>query len=74
MKAYSVHAAGTAYCPCGAGETWDIVLHQGMADELALSTSYDSREHAEDLADELNDAYERGAALAREQIKKGATP
>jgi hypothetical protein len=60
VKAYTVHAAGTANCPCGAGETWDIVLHQGTPDELALSTSYDSREHAEDLAEELNYAYDRG--------------
>lgn len=68
--AYTVHAAGTANCACGAGETWDIVLHQGTPEELAMSSSYDEREHAEDLASELNDAYTRGKATAESLVRE----
>lgn len=45
---------------CGAGKSWQVVDGEGVGG----GTSYHKREDAEEIADLLNDAYERGKAAS----------
>lgn len=44
---------------CGNGGTWTVVCGHGD-DEQQISRSFDDRECAEDLCEDMNDAFERG--------------
>lgn len=47
-------------CPsCGHDATWQVVHREGT-EEVAESTSWEDKEFAEDLAEMLNIAFERG--------------
>jgi hypothetical protein len=45
---------------CGAGKTWTVVF-----DDVAIGESFSIEEHAQDLADYMNQALERGRAEAQ---------
>ncbi|HMJ13782.1 MAG TPA: hypothetical protein VK524_20335 [Polyangiaceae bacterium] len=47
---------------CDAGGTWTVVCGRGE-DEEQISTSFEAREHAEDLCLQMNRAFKRGQQL-----------
>lgn len=59
---YRLEPCGRGCPTCGAGEFWDIV----GPDDIALSTSWGDKEHAEELVEMLNDAYLLGKSQPKE--------
>lgn len=57
---YTVDTAVTGCSHCGAGKTYDVVFRKGKSDEIAESITYEDYDEACDMADMLNDAYQRG--------------
>lgn len=46
---------------CGHNRLFAIVFHSGQPDEFQLSTTFGDQDHAEWIAEQLNDAFQRGS-------------
>ena len=49
---------------CGSGAFWNVV----GPDDVALGNCYGNKEEAEEMADELSSAYEKGRQGGREHV------
>lgn len=58
---YYVEVEANGCGHCGTGQSWRIVYH---ATDTALGHTFDKAQDAHDLADLLNEAFERGVNLA----------
>ena len=59
---FIVESEGRGCDKCGAGEFWNVVF---KPEDVALSTAYGDKEEAEDLAEDLNNAFRKGVSSVR---------
>ena len=59
---FIVESEGIGCDKCGAGEFWNVVF---KPEDVALSTAYGDKEEAEDLAEDLNNAFRKGVSSVR---------
>ena len=59
---FIVESEGRGSDKCGAGEFWNVVF---KPEDVALSTAYGDKEEAEDLAEDLNNAFRKGVSSVR---------
>lgn len=64
MPAYRVEIEKTGCQHCEAGRMWDVI----GPDEMALGISYSLKEDADDMAEYMNMAYERGQASGYREL------
>ena len=61
---YRVESADDPCTHCGSGATWDVVY---KPDEIALGTTYGTKDDAEEIADDLNRAWNAGYFVAAQE-------